>query len=103
MTAAAVVERLAGLLQSILLARVLGPTEFGAYGLLLSTVGMVASFAGLQMGMTATVHVARHRLSDPTRAAGHRTRSASNAPSSSRDFTVTRNRAASAPSTSRWS
>jgi O-antigen/teichoic acid export membrane protein len=69
MTAAAVAERLAGLVQSVLLARVLGPTEFGAYGLLLSTVGMVAAFAGLQMGMTATVHVARHRLSDPVRAA----------------------------------
>lgn len=62
------IERGAGLVQTVLLARVLGITEYGVYGLLFSTVGFVASVMGLQMGLTATVFVARYREHDKANA-----------------------------------
>ncbi len=55
------VQRAAGLVQTILIARVLGITEYGAYGLLNVSIGFMASVMGLQMGLTATVFVARYR------------------------------------------
>jgi O-antigen/teichoic acid export membrane protein len=55
------IERVAALVQTILIARALGITEYGIYGLLFSTIGFVASVMGLQMGLTATVFVARYR------------------------------------------
>ncbi len=62
-------ERLAALAQTVLVARALGIVEYGVYGLLFTSIGFVASIAGLQMGLTATVLVARHRADDPARAA----------------------------------
>lgn len=62
------VERVAGLAQTVLLARALGITEYGIYGLLFSTIGLVASVMGLQMGLTATVFVARYRQNQKARA-----------------------------------
>ena len=62
------IERVAALVQTILLARALGISEYGVYGLLFSTIGFVASVMGLQMGLTATVFVARYRDSDKTNA-----------------------------------
>lgn len=55
------IERVAALVQTVLIARALGITEYGIYGLLFSTIGLVASVMGLQMGLTATVFVARYR------------------------------------------
>lgn len=55
------IERVAALIQTVLIARALGITEYGIYGLLFSTIGFVASVMGLQMGLTATVFVARYR------------------------------------------
>lgn len=55
------IERVAALVQTVLIARALGITEYGIYGLLFSTIGFVASVMGLQMGLTATVFVARYR------------------------------------------
>lgn len=69
MTAISVVERLAGLLQTVLIARVLGITDYGVYGLIFGTIGLTASIAGLQMGFTATVFVARYRDADKDKAA----------------------------------
>jgi O-antigen/teichoic acid export membrane protein len=55
--------------QTVLVARAVGVTEYGVYGLLVGTVGLAASVAGLQMGLTATVFVARHRLHEKAKAA----------------------------------
>ena len=62
------IERVAALIQTVLLARTLGITEYGIYGLLFGTVGLVSSVMGLQMGLTATVFVARYREGDKARA-----------------------------------
>lgn len=62
------VERVAALVQTVLIARALGITEYGIYGLLFSTVGFVASVMGLQMGLTATVFVARYRTHEKAKA-----------------------------------
>lgn len=62
------VERVAALVQTILIARALGITEYGIYGLLFSTIGYVSSVMGLQMGSTATVFVARYRRHEKAKA-----------------------------------
>lgn len=62
-------ERTIAVVQTILIARVLGITEYGVYGFLFGTIGLVASILGLQMGLTATVFVARFRASEKSRAA----------------------------------
>jgi O-antigen/teichoic acid export membrane protein len=62
-------ERIAALVQTVLVARALGIVEYGVYGLLFTSIGFVASVAGLQMGLTATVLVARFRAEAPARAA----------------------------------
>lgn len=69
LTLASVAERAAGLLQAVLVARALGVTEYGVFGLLVGTVGLAASIAGLQMGLTATVFVARYRTNEKAKAA----------------------------------
>ncbi len=63
------VERGVSLLQTFVIARLLGIEAYGRYGLLFVTLGLVASVAGLQLGLTATVHISRHRNSDPSHAA----------------------------------
>jgi O-antigen/teichoic acid export membrane protein len=62
-------ERLIAVAQTILIARSLGITEYGVYGLLFGTMGLLASVAGLQMGLTATVFVARYRDTEKQKAA----------------------------------
>jgi O-antigen/teichoic acid export membrane protein len=69
LTSVTAVERVAALLQTILIARSLGIAEYGIYGLLFTSIGFVASVAGLQMGLTATVLVARYRDADKAKAA----------------------------------
>jgi len=49
---------------SVLLARILGKEGFGQYGILQSTIGMFAVFAGLSMGYVATKHVAESVVAD---------------------------------------
>lgn len=63
-TSHSIVERLAAVLQTILLARALGIDDYGAYGLLAGTIGFVASIVGLQMGLTATIFISRYKVSD---------------------------------------
>jgi O-antigen/teichoic acid export membrane protein len=53
---------------SIIIARLLGREQFGEYGIIQSTVGMLGVFAGLGLGVTATKHVAEFRTIDPERA-----------------------------------
>lgn len=61
-------ERAIALAQSIVIAHLLGIDDYGRYGLLFVTIGWISSIAGLQLGLTATVEVARHRASNPVRA-----------------------------------
>jgi O-antigen/teichoic acid export membrane protein len=53
---------------SVLTARLLGREQFGKYGMIQSTVGMLGVFAGLGLGLTATKYVAEFRTSDAERA-----------------------------------
>ncbi len=62
------VERIGAVVQTILIARALGIVEYGIYGLLFTTIGLVASVVGLQMGLTATVLIARYRVTDKSNA-----------------------------------
>lgn len=63
------VERIAAVLQTVLIARALGITEYGVYGLIFGTIGLASSVTGLQMGLTATVFVARYRETEKSKAA----------------------------------
>ncbi len=62
-------ERLFAVAQTVLISRALGITEYGIYGLLFGTIGFVASVVGLQMGLTATVFIAKYRDMEKTKAA----------------------------------
>lgn len=63
------VERVAAVLQTVLIARALGISDYGVYGLIFGTIGLTASVAGLQMGLTATVFLARYRDTEKPKAA----------------------------------
>jgi len=67
--ALSVAERVIAVVQTIVIARALGITDYGVYGLLFGTIGFVASVLGLQMGLTATVYLARYRLTEKDKAA----------------------------------
>src|ERR1039458_7078219 len=58
----------ANLAASVISARLLGREQFGEYGIIQSTVGMLGIFAGLGLGVTATKYVAQFRTLDPARA-----------------------------------
>lgn len=62
-------DRVIAVVQTVLIARALGITEYGIYGLLFGTIGFVASVVGLQMGLTATVFVSKYRDSEKAKAA----------------------------------
>lgn len=51
-----------------LVARLLGRTDFGALGMIQSTIGIFSILAGVGIGSTAVKHVAELRSSDPDRA-----------------------------------
>jgi len=44
--------------------RLLGPTRFGEFGILLATANLFLTFAGTGLGMTASRYIAEHRNSD---------------------------------------
>lgn len=48
-------------ISSILVARFLGTTLFGEYGMINSTISMFATFAGLGLGITATKFIAEFK------------------------------------------
>lgn len=52
----------------ILLARILGKTEFGEFGMVQATLGVGGMMAGFGLGSTATRFVAQHSKTDPNRA-----------------------------------
>jgi O-antigen/teichoic acid export membrane protein len=63
-------ERVIAVVQTVVIARILGIEDYGRYGLIFGTIGLVASIAGFQLGATATAYIARYRHSDPGAAAG---------------------------------
>jgi O-antigen/teichoic acid export membrane protein len=69
LTGVTAIERFAALVQTVLIARALGIVEYGVYGLLFTSIGFVSSVIGLQMGLTATVLVARYRDQEKAKAA----------------------------------
>jgi len=64
----AVISQGSNLAASVITARLLGREQFGEYGMIQSTVGMLGVFAGLGLGLTATKYVAEFRTRDPERA-----------------------------------
>ncbi|MDA8430346.1 MAG: oligosaccharide flippase family protein [Geobacteraceae bacterium] len=64
----AVLSRSLALLSSILVARILGHTVFGEFGMVLSTVGTAGTFAGLGLGTASTKYMANLRISNPEKA-----------------------------------
>lgn len=58
----------ANLLTSVVIARMMGKSGFGEYGMVTSTVGTFGVFAGAGLGVTATRHVAQYRKAEPARA-----------------------------------
>ena len=66
--AGTVISRGVILVSGILIARLLGKTAFGEFGIIQSTVGMFGVFAGLGLGITATKYVSQFRKADPLKA-----------------------------------
>jgi len=58
----------ANLVAFVITARLLGRAQFGAYGMIQSTVSMFGVFAGVGLGLTATKYVAELRATNPNRA-----------------------------------
>lgn len=56
------------LIASFIIARLIGREEFGALGIIQSTVGTFQVLAGLALGVTATRFLALYRIADPARA-----------------------------------
>jgi O-antigen/teichoic acid export membrane protein len=64
----AVVSQGSNLAASVVTAKLLGREQFGQFGMIQNTVGMLGVFAGLGLGVTATKYVAECRTRDPERA-----------------------------------
>jgi O-antigen/teichoic acid export membrane protein len=62
------ISRLLVLAGMILLARILGKTEFGEFGMVQATLGVAGMMAGFGLGSTATRFVAHYSKTDPARA-----------------------------------
>lgn len=59
---------LLGLLGNVISARVLGPVEFGRFGLIMATVTIAGTLADAGLTYTAIAFIARHNASDPPQA-----------------------------------
>lgn len=68
MAFATIVSQVAGLITSILLARILGVQEFGKYGLLQSTLLTFGALASRSMQVTVTKFLSQYKLTDKPRA-----------------------------------
>jgi O-antigen/teichoic acid export membrane protein len=66
--AGAVISRGLMFAASVLVARMLGKTGFGEFGMIQSTVGMFGILAGFGLGLTATKHIAEFLHKNPERA-----------------------------------
>lgn len=63
----AIISQGSNLVAYVITARLLGREQFGEYGMIQSTVGMLGLFAGLGLGVMATKYVADFRSRDPER------------------------------------
>jgi len=63
-----IASRVFSLVSTIVIARILGKEDFGAYGMVQSTLGMFGLFAGFAMGSTMTKYLAEFRTKNPQRA-----------------------------------
>ncbi|MFO1531770.1 MAG: oligosaccharide flippase family protein [Kiritimatiellia bacterium] len=61
-------SRCVSILVSFALARLLGPAQFGEYGIVNSTAGMIGGMAGLGIGATVVKHIAEFKVSAPEKA-----------------------------------
>lgn len=68
-TAGNFVSSASSMLSAVLLARVLGPGQFGEFGAVQNTIGYFGVLVGPSLGMTATRYVAQLRYTDPARMA----------------------------------
>lgn len=66
--AGTVISRGLMLVATVVVARLLGKTGYGELGMVQSTVGMLGTFAGFGLGLTATKYVAEYRSAEPARA-----------------------------------
>jgi O-antigen/teichoic acid export membrane protein len=64
------IERLIAVVQTVIISRTVGMTEYGVYGLLMSTIGLVSGAAGFQMGLPAILYISRYRHTDKHKVAG---------------------------------
>src|SRR5687768_900875 len=62
-------ERVMAVVQTALVSRAIGITEYGVYMLLFSTIGLVAASVALQMGLVGTVFVSKYRDTEKAKAA----------------------------------
>ena len=60
-------SRLSTFFGTVIVARLLGQVGFGELAMIQSTIGMLGTFAGLGIGMTATKYVAELKARDPER------------------------------------
>jgi len=66
--ASSLIERVVALLQTVLIARMIGIEPYGLYGLLFSTVALMIPLVGLQLPYAVVYFVARFQKADPARA-----------------------------------
>ena len=66
--AGAIAARILRIPISIILARFMGPTKYGEFGIVSGSVDLFSTFAGFGLGLTATKYVAEFRHRDPLRA-----------------------------------
>lgn len=67
-TSGSLIARLIMLISSFILARILGASGFGAFGIIQSTSAMFQMLAIFGLGVTTAKYVAQHRVTEPSRA-----------------------------------
>jgi O-antigen/teichoic acid export membrane protein len=65
-----VATRIFTMITAIIVARLLGKENYGAYGMVQSTLGMFGLFAGFALGSTTTKYIAELREGNPEKAGG---------------------------------
>jgi len=65
-----VTARILALASSLILARILGKSGFGEFGIIQNTIGLFAILAGMGLGTTATKYIAEYRGTNPEKVLG---------------------------------
>jgi len=69
MFGSSLIERIAALIQTVMIARSIGIEDYGRYALLFSTISLLTPIVGLQLPYTVVYFIARFQKSDVDRAA----------------------------------